>query len=224
MSLKRFLRRLFGESLRVDYDNGGPAESVSFNSTGLTEVQSTGKRPDSDSRLEFNKDLIMSELEVPPFGVKKDELSKKIKNLNKVISSLKKKKFEASAYSAALEQLKNRKRLTKKIEVHLGGYPITTLAKITKLARKYRLVFNPLGRVTRDIPLAAVRSIEKFCKPLEKGKMSFGKDDFFLVAPEDWWQKKRDPILLVKSPVGNYYHILYAWDEEVDIVAELFRK
>lgn len=175
-----------------------------------------------DKKLKFNKDAIMEELKVPPVKIEQGKIGLKIFEVKRIIASLKKKKMDISIYQETLKQLENRKRFTLEIEEHLNLYPITTREKIEELSTKYKLVFRNLLGITRDIPLGAVKAIEEFCKPLEKNKVSFDGNNFFLIASDDWWQRKRDPILVVKSPFGNYYHILYAWDKEVNIVSELF--
>lgn len=177
-----------------------------------------------DKRKQFDKDVLKKELVVPPVKIEKGKLSVKILEVRRIIYSLQKKGMDVSRYTEAKEQLLNRKRYTIAIEQTLSTYPITTLTKIQDLSEEYKLVFKNLNGVTRDIPLNAVKAIEKFCKPLEKARITYTKNNFFLIAPEDWWQKKRDPILLAKSPFGNYYYILYAWDKEVDIVEELFEE
>jgi len=177
-----------------------------------------------NKKLKFNKDAIMEELKVPPVKIEQGKITLKIFEVKRIIASLKKKKMDISVYQETLKQLENRKRFTPEIEEHLNLYPITTREKIEELSTKYKLVFRNLNGITRDIPLGAVKAIETFCELLEKNKISFDGNNFFLIASDDWWQKKRDPILVVKSPFGNYYHILYAWDKEVNIVSELFEE
>jgi len=207
-----------GRIFRILFGDDGPRTSQ----VGPSDEIGFGPQTANDARLEFNKDAIMQELKVPPVKIEQGKIAIKILEIKRLISSLKKKKMDVSIYQETLTQLNNRKLFTTEIEEHLNLYPITTREKIEELALSYKLVFRNLQGITRDIPLRAVKSIEEFCKPLEKKKISFNKDNFFLVASDDWWQKKRDPILLVKSPFGNYYHILYAWDTEVNIVSELF--
>lgn len=216
--VKKIFKILFGNEVGVTQSE--PMDDVGFG------VPASGGTGDKDGRLEFDKDAIMEELKTPPVQIETDfvqgKLALKILEVKRIISSLEKKKMDASPYREALLQLKNRKLFTSKMDEHLSHYPMTTREKIEALSSKYRLVFRNLEGVTRDIPVKAVKEIEQFCKPLEKAKISFNKYHFFLVAPTDWWQKKRDPILLAKSPFGNYYYILYAWDKEVNIVSELF--
>lgn len=212
--MRRIIRILFGDDgLPVSYDS--PTDNIAFGASNL-EME--------NKKLEFNKDVILEELKVPPVKIEIKKISLKIKEIKKIIDSLKKKKMDTSVYQEVLKQLRNRKRFTPKIEKHLSSYPITNRTKIEELSTKYKLVFHDLQGITRDIPLGAIKAIEAFCKPLEKDKISFDKNNFFLIASDDWWQKKRDPILIVKSPFGNYYYILYAWDEEVNIVSELFEE
>jgi len=210
--LGRIFKILFGEDMRIDPFS--PSEEIGFG------VPMSGDS--KDKRLEFDKDAIMDELKGVPVKIEQGKIALKILEVKRTISSLEKKKMDASPYREAITQLKNRKLFTPEMNEHLSCYPTTTRGKIEALSSKYKLVFRNLGGITKDIPVKAVRAIEQFCSPLEKGKISFNKDHFFLVAPEDWWRKKRDPILLVKSPFGNYYYILYAWDKEVNIVSELF--
>jgi len=209
--VKRIFKILFGSDVGIDQSS--PMDEIGFG------VSTSG---DKDKRLEFNKEAIMEELKAPPVKIEQGKIALRILEVKRIISSLEKKKMDVSPYREALLQLKNRKLFTPEMNEHLSCYPTTTREKIDALSSKYKLVFHNLQGVVKDIPVKAVKAIEQFCKPLEKGNVSFHKDHFFLVAPEDWWRKKRDPILLVKSPFGNYYHILYAWDKEVNIVSELF--
>lgn len=216
--VKKIFKILFGSEVGVTQSS--PMDDVGFG------APASGGTGDKDGRLEFDKDAIMKELKTPPVELGTDfiqgKLALKILEVKRIISSLEKKKMDASPYREAMLQLKNRKLFTPKMEEHLSHYPTTTRDKIEALSSKYKLGFHNLQGITRDVPVKAVKAIEQFCAPLEKGKISFNKDHFFLVAPVDWWRKKRDPILLVKSPFGDYYHILYAWDKEVNIVSELF--
>jgi hypothetical protein len=206
----RIFRVLFDDEIKVAPNM--VTEEIGFGSPMATQ----------DTRLEFNRDTIMAELKTPPIKIEKGKILIKIMEIKKIIASLEKKKMDVSVYQEALSQLNNRKFLTLETETHLVNYPTTIRAKIEELSTKYKLVFKNLQGITRDLPLGAVKAIETFCQPLEKAKITFTKENFFLIAPEDWWRKKRDPILLCKSPLGNYYYILYAWDKEVDIVGELF--
>jgi len=174
-----------------------------------------------DGRLEFDKDIVLKEMSVPPTEIKLGQITVKAFQLKQLIKRLKAKNLDTAIYAKALQQLINRK-IYLKVKDHVEALPITNDAKIQELIKKYKLVFRPMGGITKEMPLEVVESLDKFCQPLEKVGIVFGREDFHLIAPEDWWQKNRDPILLVGSPFGNYWYIVCAWDKEVDILGELF--
>jgi hypothetical protein len=207
--IKRIFNILFGNEIKID--SNIQTEEIGF-----------GPIATQDNRLDFDKEVIKKELQCPPVKIEIEKLNIKIIEVKRIIASLKKKKMDISIYQEALVHLINRKSYTSDIENHLSTYPITNRNKIEELSTKYKLVFRNLNGITRDIPLGAVKAIDTFFTPLEKAKISFDKNNLFLIAPEDWWRKKRDPILLCKSPFGNYYYILYVWDKEVNIISELY--
>ena len=51
-------------------------------------------------------------------------------------------------------------------------------------------------------------------------KVAEGSPTFSIIAPPSYFVS-RDPILLAKSPFGQYYYILCAWDKEVEYVSDL---
>lgn len=193
---------------------------VSFSSGGNIPMDVSEKK---DGRLEFDKDAVLKEMNAPPMEIKLGQIAVKTHQLKQLIKGLKAKKLETAIYSKALQQLVNRK-IYPQVKDHVEALPITNNKLIQELIKKYKLVFRPMGGITKEMPLEVVEALDKFCQPLEKAGIVFGREDFYLIAPEDWWQKERDPILLVESPFGNYFYIICAWDKEVDILGELFEE
>lgn len=100
------------------------------------------------------------------------------------------------------------------------AWKTTSREKIQELLQKYKLSHRGLDQFIYNLPVKAVKECEKFSKVLKKTTKN--KPEFSIVAPEKYFKKQNtDPILLAKSPFGDFYYILCAWDEEVDIVREL---
>ena len=220
---KSVMDRLF-EKIKVGKKSGffkGGGNEVASGFVAFDSVASNGQS--KDSRLEFDREAILRDMNIPPVEIKLGQIALKTHQLKQIIKSLKAKNMETTIYVKALQQLTNRK-IYPKIKDHIESFPVTRIKQIQGLTKKYKLVFRCMDGITKEMPLEAVASLDKFCQPLEKAGIVFQRSDFYLIAPEDWWQKNRDPILLVESPFGNYWYIVCAWDKEVDIVGELFEE
>ncbi|MDO8640235.1 MAG: hypothetical protein Q7R33_01715 [Nitrosarchaeum sp.] len=130
--------------------------------------------------------------------------------------------------SALLECLENRKKY--KVNDSTGRpfweffaqFDLTNDQKINILLEKYALIMQPADIFIPELPDDAVKAMKAFS---DKVKEICDKTPrFFVIATEDSFKKnyeKRDPILLVQSPFGFYYHILGAWDKEMLYLPEL---
>ena len=99
----------------------------------------------------------------------------------------------------------------------------TTEAHIHTLTEKYNhLEFHSADVFVPEFPDDATRIMTSYNDAVVSlcGK----KPRFYVIAKAEDFKKKyesRDPILLVQSPFGIYYHILGAWDSEMIYLPEL---
>jgi hypothetical protein len=112
----------------------------------------------------------------------------------------------------------------KKYEQHkdLFSYPTTNEESIQDLCKAYKLKVVPVAQYSGTMPAEAIEELAKFkaiCKKIRKDTPVVR-----LIVPDNdpkVEKRKRDPILLVSSPFGNWDYILGAWDREVLVVDEL---
>ncbi len=105
---------------------------------------------------------------------------------------------------------------------HLFLWKTTTPEHINKLLKKYELDHKDIRDYMRSIPALAVTCMQRYVKVLEK--VSDEKPTFTIIAPPKYFKDPKnysDPILLARSPFGNFYYILTAWDKEIGMVSEL---
>jgi len=207
------------------FSQGAAQLSVSGAATNIITLSSTSSSIADDDREEVKPINIINLLE--------EGIEFSIENLDKKLDILEEK---ALLYSEtlqrgvptdlflAIEMLKARKHYPK--VAHLITWKTTTEEKINILLQKYKLDHKSSREFIGVIPEEAVIEIAKFKKIIEKIKseISLERVELSIIAPPDLFNKpdpKGDPILLAKSPFGNYYYILGAWDKEVDLVGEL---
>ncbi len=116
----------------------------------------------------------------------------------------------------AIEMLEARKKYPK--FAHKFNWKTTVESKIDMLTKKYMLKHDSIDLFIKRIPDKAMTEITIFAELYKK--VSKGEPNFSIIAPAGDF-KSSDPILLAKSPFGEYYYILCAWDKEVNIVGEL---
>lgn len=126
----------------------------------------------------------------------------------------------------ALIFLYARQKLLKLKGQHGFAWPVTTKDKIDKLCKTYKLDLVSFRSYYKTVPMEAIDELEKFCKECEK--FTDTEPDLRLIiddapAPNENQsrERKKDPILLASSPFGRWYHVLGAWDKEVEVVDEL---
>lgn len=123
-----------------------------------------------------------------------------------------------SELTHALEILKARKKYSRTF--HLFNWKTTSEEKIEELCTRYKLNHRILSDYLYNIPKEAMKECKNFDKALKK--VTKEKSQFSIIAPPEFFRDQRkDPILLARSPFGNFYYILCAWDKEVDVVHEL---
>lgn len=120
----------------------------------------------------------------------------------------------------ALAYLEARKKYLK----HKVDFPwaITTDKKIKELCEKYQVRLASIDGYYKCLPMEAIEEIKKFTQVFEK--VSNIDPYFQLIIDDGGKETTKDPILLAESPFGRWYHILGAWDKEVEIVDDLIYK
>lgn len=105
---------------------------------------------------------------------------------------------------------------------HLFAYPTTDQSMIDELCSAYKLKVVSIGQYSGTMPQEAIDELSRF--KLACLKVRKDRPVVRLIVPDNdpkTEKRKRDPILLVSSPFGNWDYILGAWDKEVLIVDEL---
>jgi len=126
----------------------------------------------------------------------------------------------------AIQVLKARRRYND--VAHEICWPTTTQQRIDELCTKYKLRHGSAVMFLPGLPAQALREMSKYRravydKVVKKGESLDPRPDYSLIAKPQHFrtERKGDPILLAKSPFGEFFYVLCAWDEEVNIVEEL---
>ena len=98
-------------------------------------------------------------------------------------------------------------------------WTVTTNKQIKKLCEKYKLVKVSLRGYVRCIPTEALEELEKFLDVYEK--ITDAEPNIELIIDDGGEETRKDPIMLVESPVGAWWYIIGAWDKEVEYMDEL---
>jgi hypothetical protein len=172
--------------------------------------------PRVDNRLEVKPIEVMHELE-KPVAFDTDNLKEIEKKLEARISVFE--KMGASADSETLRALSICRARMKYPKVADAFHWKTTVdSKIKDLTSKYKLEHRSVSDFIKKMPTEAVEVMTEYT--LLYGKVTAESPSFTIIAPASSF-KQRDPILLAKSPFGQYYYILCAWDKEVEYVSDL---
>ena len=126
-------------------------------------------------------------------------------------------KIQPNNEMRVIEILEARKKYPK--VAHLFKWKTTVDSKIKMLTACYMLKHREIGRYIKDIPEMAISVMEDYTDLYKKVNKK-GTPEFSIIAPDSHF-KSDDPILLAKSPFGEYYYILCAWDKEINLVNEL---
>lgn len=184
-----------------------------------------GEPESSDKRIEVTPVSIIKEFE-QPVDVKLEDLQKKLElvyeraelyktTLRRVIPE------DLRHAITVLEARKNYPKLTQWIP-----WKTTTQAKIDSLCKKYKLTHRGTEDFIPELPQAAVDEITAYKKVHEAAFNHEPKITppvvLSVIAPTSMFEtRKGDPILLAKSPFGDFFYVLCAWDEEVAFVKDL---
>ena len=126
----------------------------------------------------------------------------------------------------ALFYLKNRKRYAEgKFNFE---WAMTNQDAMDDLCKRYKLKIVALKQYYTLVPKEGVAEIKRYTQ--EYKKITNDLPIFELIIKDDNTQsdedkqqrkKNRDPILVANSPFGNFFFILGAWDDEVEVVDEI---
>lgn len=189
-----------------------------------------------------NNNIILKQKQKEKLNVKPVKLFKEIiantpemdlSNLDKKIEIIKNRKKALEKYlevktedeDEALLYLYARKKLLK--IPHNFKWEVTTPELINALCNKYNVSVQPINAFYKTLPVEALKELKKFNKEYrkyEKNVPPFYKliiEEASLRNAGTMTERKKDPILLAKSPFGRWWFILGAWDKEVLIVDDL---
>ncbi len=146
-------------------------------------------------------------------------LDEKIKIVYKRLQALEELGMHPTDENTALQYLRARKKFKEYSELKWAA---TNQDLINKLCAKYKVKQVTFNLYYKSVPNEGIDEIEKFAEIFKK---IIRKEDItnmlHLIIDDGGEETKKDPILLAKSPFGNYFYILGAWDKEVEIVDKL---
>jgi hypothetical protein len=184
-------------------------------------MDSTAKYAEKeDTRIEKKPVEVVNEiLDEKPVIVTKD-LAGQIKAVEKRIKVFKEQGCGLSDEILALKYLKARQKGMK----HWAkfNWAATTDVKVRELCSKYKLQVVGFQSYSRNVPMEAVEELEKYMAAYEC--VSEDKPELKLIIDVGGKEQKKDPILLASSPFGRWFHVLGAWDKEVEYVDDLVYK
>jgi len=195
---------------------------VSANDNGLWfEREGAGVKKPEDKRIELKPKDVVEELNGDKPEVSFDNLDEKIKAIKKRRDFMRDDLgIITTEEDQALEWLEARKKGKKMLD-EFNKWPLTTSDKIVKLLSKYKLQKAHINQYHLALPKEAIDEMEAFYNLFSK--VTDTKPEFIIIADKmEEVDKKRDPILLATSPFGKFFHVLGAWDKEVEIMHELF--
>jgi hypothetical protein len=120
----------------------------------------------------------------------------------------------------ALVYLKARQKYLKNQDAF--PWPIVLVQAVTDLCAKYKLREVGFESYYKNVPMEAIDELEKFIAAWKKIRSD--EPRFRLIIDEGGKETKKDPILLAMSPFGKWFHMLGAWDKEVEYVDDIVYK
>jgi hypothetical protein len=207
---------------------------ISFEALTGTTVNATEKK--EDTRLDKKPVEVFNELVAP---IPKLDLTN-IKERIKMVERRRKVLLTEIGLSStpdedeALEYLGSMQKLVKYQDEVSSIFPwaVTTNDLIDDLIKKYKLAKVDFANYYKTVPMEAIDELERFGIAYRN---FCSKPPILLLIIDDVPEKstpqdtrsrerKKDPILLARSPFGRWWFILGAWDKEVAIVDELLYK
>lgn len=178
------------------------------------------KEPPKDLRVEKKPVEVVKEILMEKPEISFADLGKQIKVVEKRMRVFKEQGCSCLDEQIALRFLKARKKSSKSYKKF--AWPTTTDEKIRELCSKYKLRQVAFQSYAKNVPMEAVDELEKYVDLYES--VSDEKPTIQLIIDDGGMETKKDPILLAGSPFGRWYHILGAWDKEVEYVDDLVYK
>lgn len=157
---------------------------------------------------------VLHELEIVPTPFSMNFMDEKLSVLRDK-KELIQQKYAAREIDALIERMENRRKYEDH-KIFFDQFQTTTDEKIDELLSKYQLEMHPSDIFIPEFPDEAINVMKKYTAKVEE--ITGKKPIFYVIAQPEHFKKvdgKRDPILLVQSPFGFYYHILGAWDAEM---------
>ncbi|MFA5405431.1 MAG: hypothetical protein WC358_10900 [Ignavibacteria bacterium] len=211
----------------------GPRRIYGTVNVGNGEVHSGDKSQDPnvpDTTFIVSPKEVFDELETIPCPAKMENLDNKIETYKRMLAIIRLDSSMGNRQTILdlIERLENRKKYrdNNKYETFFSKFKNTSDELINKLLDEHtHLKIGPADDFIPEFPIDAHTTM------LEYADMVFdmcGKlPCFYIIAKANEFKtkegerKKRDPILLVQSPIGMYWQILGAWDEEMELVNDL---
>lgn len=164
--------------------------------------------------VEIFEEIISTSLEIDL-----TDLDNKIKSVKERIKILKThlRNDNFVQEESALVYLKARKKYMKYKD--LFKWATTNEELINKLCKKYKVRLVGIENYYRNVPKEGVDEIKKYGDAFNK--VCDMNPEFKLIIDDGGKEQRKDPILLVSSPFGNWYYVLGAWDKEVEIIDKL---
>ncbi|MDD4972037.1 MAG: hypothetical protein PHT07_21630 [Paludibacter sp.] len=163
---------------------------------------------------------VLRELETVPTPWSMLALDDKISILRDK-AKLIKQRYAKREVNGLIERLENRKKYNE-FRSFFDPFQNTTDEKIDALLEKYELVMKSSDIFIPEFPKVAIDIMNNYTNKMKE--LCNKKPVFYVIATADSFKKsykRRDPILLVQSPLGFYWQILGAWDSEMILLTEL---
>lgn len=218
-SLFSFFKKLFKckGTLYVSFPRGLEVTSTSpFFIGNLIDSNFTSSVKKDDNRLDVRPIDVLHELE-QPVDIPEEDLTELEKKLENRRNSLNDSGFGSDhELERAVAICKARKKYPK--FAYKFRWKTTVKSKVDALLKKYKLRLGALTDYIKSIPDEALDIMAQFTSLYDKVVQN-SYPEFVIIAPADHF--KKDPILLARSPFGEFYYVLYAWDKEIEYVADL---
>lgn len=129
----------------------------------------------------------------------------------------------SSEIGSIILRMENRKKYNTTAQKVLEKFPYTTNKRIESVLKNHsNLQLGEIAQFIADMPKEATDAMKEYNAATEK--LCSKKAIFYIIADKKDFQKtnsRRDPILLAQSPLGHFWQILGAWDEEMLFLDEL---
>lgn len=177
-----------------------------------------------------NPKAILHELETVPVPADFNELDSKLSTYMRIhdLIRLDSSRGNRETIQDVIQRLQNRKKYMtdKKLREFFEQFKNTTDAALNHLLdNNQHLKIGPADDFIPEMPVDAHEKMLSYSDTVVS--MCGAKPVFYLIAKiSDFRQKGherkgRDPILLAQSPIGFYWQIIGAWDEEMTLVNDL---